>query len=131
MTVQEMADKYPSLDTIHLAIMEIARLSHAGKHGRRVRQLLEKLASFGDGWIPVGERLPNDHHEVVYAVREADGRTMSGRGAWLDDGEWYIATEDGCVSMKSCGWIVTHWRDDSPLPAPPVLESAAPAKGEK
>lgn len=41
--IQEFANKYPSLDSIHLAIMDIARLSHTGKHGQRIRELLVKL----------------------------------------------------------------------------------------
>lgn len=41
--IQEQAEVMPNLDTVHLAICEIARLSHTHKHGQRILYLLERL----------------------------------------------------------------------------------------
>ena len=44
--IQQLADESPTEVYVLLAICDIARLSHAGKHGARIKELLGKFAEY-------------------------------------------------------------------------------------
>ena len=44
--IQILVDDCPNADNTLLAICEIARLSHAGKHGQRIRELLQNMIDY-------------------------------------------------------------------------------------
>ena len=63
-------------------------------------------------WVPVGERLPDDHRRVVVNVPSLYGPQL----AWLVNGKWHDGI--GCGDHP-IGCRVTHWQ---PQPMPPGPE---------
>lgn len=75
-----------------------------------------------DGWIPVGERLP-DHNKtvLVYCTGVVAGSHVVHIGS-LDSGKfWFLRTHPGISSFPVLEWQVTHWM---PLPDPPGKDDA-------
>ena len=83
-----------------------------------------------EGWIPVGERLPEAGDNVAgYIVATRHGRLMLGYPGWTGDGELERVDGsrcddgDGCVYWNTDGLrdeekeCITHWM---PLPEPPA-----------
>ena len=69
----------------------------------------EALAALGDGWVPVGERLPDDSVAVLM--------WSPSQGMYLgsfDAGFWFADNGPMPEEME-----VTHWRE---LPAPPEVK---------
>ncbi len=70
----------------------------------RLEELVEERR-----WVPVGERLPEDHRRVVVNVPSLYGPQV----AWLVNGKWRDGI--GCGD-EPIGCRVTHWQ---PLPPGP------------
>ena len=73
--------------------------------GERVTEILS-----GRGWVPVGDRLPDDCKEVLLFIVESGSDPEMVTGA-ISLGEWKF---DGLEGPGS--WVVTHWM---PLPKGP------------
>lgn len=85
-------------------------LSDASQSGR-------PAASEGEGWIAVGDRLPEENAgDVLYATKNGVSTT--------DAGHIRNIYQDARRNGEQC--VFTHWR---PLPQPPML-AAAPKTGE-
>lgn len=91
----------------------------------------------GHGWIPVGERLPEDGVLVmVYTPRDCNGEPRfdydaRGDGEWIDHSnshEHFLACKSGGDTGPSADAPYTHWM---PLPDPPALSASQPTKQEK
>ena len=82
------------------------------------REWVAKQASaLGDGWIPVGERLPEDFDAVVIFAKECDGYTYRGLAIYdAQYGKWIVNGGSGH------GLTVSHWLELPPLPVVEVKE---------
>lgn len=101
---------YPTLDAAKLAAETFAR-----------EWVAKQAAALGDGWVRVGERLPEHHKEVL--VASVHGMTFQAVGMWhgeadgifKDEPGWYVWNRPFTYKPD----FVTHWR---PLPPLPVAE---------
>jgi len=63
-----------------------------------------QAAALGDGWIPVGERLPEDFDAVVIFAKECDGYAYRGLASYdAQYGKWIVNGGSGH------GLTVSHW----------------------
>jgi len=101
----------------------LRRLENIGTHGEEchrwhlaclVSRLADEIARLREErrWVPVGERLPEDHRRVVVNVPSLFGPHV----AWLVNGKWHDWI--GCGD-EPIGCRVTHWQ---PLPPGPEGE---------
>ena len=78
-------------------------------------QMMTALASPGDGWIAVSERLPEPHITVLI-WRDDIPRFVGPIMAYWTGAKW-------CSDVMKPGYYCTHWM---PLPNPPAHQNAAP-----
>ena len=95
-----------SLDAAKLAAETFAR-----------EWVARQAAALGDGWIPVGERLPEDFDAVVIFAKECDGYAYRGLAIYdAQYGKWIVNGGSGH------GLTVSHWLELPPLPVAEVEE---------
>lgn len=77
-----------------------------------------RAAALGDGWIPVGERLPEEFIRVLCRLVIGEGRTEGGWavGSYAAEFGWMT---DGIPPQERSHYAITHWQ---PLPPLPVVE---------
>lgn len=115
---------YPTLDAAKSAAETFARewvATQAAALGMRCVDawhvwVAAQAAALGDGWIPVGERLPEDDTKMlVLAAHPGCAPFYSTARYFLDSDRWHT---DGGDSYGG----ITHWRELPPPPPLPVGE---------
>lgn len=98
----------------------IAALEATDGYGSTLR-LMAGGAPLGNGWIPVGERLPEEFIRVLCRLVIGEGRTEGGWavGSYAAEFGWMT---DGIPPQERSHYAVTHWMALPPLPVAEVKE---------